>query len=87
MKDKKPIAILDQFIENTFTVNKGKTITYMTTFYNIRDDGRMPNSIAVFKIYLKEPQKTIMDKLFPFMKKRKIINWAAHHLIANQIHP
>jgi len=40
---KKPIAILDKFYE------KGKCITYMTTFKN-QDDGIMPTSHAVFKI-------------------------------------
>ena len=75
---KKPIAILDQFVD------KGRTITYMTTFGD-QNDGRMRNSIAVFKIYLKVPKSNFLESLFPFIKSRKIMSWAGKHLIANQI--
>lgn len=78
---KKAIAILDQFVD------KGRTITYMTSFGTEFNDGRMPNSIAVFRIYLKQPKKTFFQKLLPFLYDKKIIRWASKHLIANQIHP
>ena len=73
---KKPIAILDQFVE------KGRTITYMTTFGK-QNDGRMPNSIAVFKIYLKS-EKRFIEKLLPFRYRKRLFNWSNKHLIANQ---
>jgi hypothetical protein len=78
---KKPIAVLDQFKE------KGRTITYMTSFEKSHNDGRMPQSIAVFKIYLKERKKTFFESIFPFVFKKRMWNWANNHLIANQIHP
>lgn len=72
---KKPIAILDQFVE------KGRTITYMTAFFGKGkyNDGRMPNSIAVFKIYLKDCRPWYQRILKPSR------NWASRHLIANQV--
>ncbi len=78
---KKPIAILDQFIE------KGRTITYMTAFdgnhnYN---DGRMPNSIAVFKVYLKESKSNFFESVIPRLKMYRVNKWASRHLIASQI--
>lgn len=79
MRNKKPVAILDQFVE------KGRTITYMTTFDGHQDDGRMPNSIAVFKIYLKKPKPDFIEKLFPFILNRYMKKWAWFNLIANQV--
>lgn len=79
---KKPVAILDQFVE------KGKTITYMTAFNGFmekHDDGRMPNSIAVFKIYMKPQKNTLVEKLIPFIRNRRAETWAFEHLICNQI--
>jgi len=72
---KKPIAILDQFKEGD------RLITYMTTYNGPQDpqnDGRMPNSIAVFKIYLKDNRPFLERILHPAHK------WAWRHLIANQ---
>lgn len=72
---KKPVAILDQF------VYKGRTITYMTTFIGSYNDGRLPQSHAVFKIYSKL-KPTFLQRLF-----KKDIKWWSEQHIANQVHP
>lgn len=77
MKKGKPIAILDQWNEN------GKKITYMTAFFGKQwryDDGRMPKSYAVFKIYLKDNRNWLQKLIRPGS------NWASTHLISNQIY-
>lgn len=67
-----PDIILDQFID------KGRQITYLTKWFTKYDDGRMPSSVAVFKITFKQKPK--------WWQKRRFIKFWSQNFIANQVH-
>lgn len=71
-----PIAILEQFID------KGITITYMSSFLGKSDGPCLPYTYAIFKVYGKK-KMTFMQKLFDFGRHKKMLTMK---MISSQIH-
>lgn len=63
---REPIAILEQFFD------KGRTITYMSSFLGKREGPCLPYTYAIFKIYDKK-RMTILQKIFDVGRYKRML--------------